>query len=297
MVITEVVEGSPADIAGIQVGDKITAIEGKQVSDLARRQSFQMLAGELGTKSHLIVQRGNKKYTVAAMTRAVPQKAAREINVAEKNPGRNAAPNAPPSDLPQSQSPALDRELIKLDIHGENADQMYARLLQGLAMLPTDVKQFLRNARVYILVTQTRGGLDDTRGGCCYQTKNNRVVIPEINDSNNKPTRVERLPLTTLHELGHAYDHNNGQISSEQKYLETYTTEASAVPTGKRKQLAYFLPDGDSYVGKEMKTHSPPQECFASLFARKYYVGDDQMLDSLRAAFPNTYKFVSDQKP
>ena len=90
----------------------------------------------------------------------------------------------------------------------------------------------------------------------------------------------------------------HGRLSFQQQFLDLYNAEADKVPADKRKMLAYFLEDESSgeNAGK-MAPHHPPEECFASLFAAKYYKGQDKRLEALKQNFPRTSAYVESLRP
>ena len=279
--ISKLKPGAPAEKARLMVGDKIVAVEGHPVSQMTRRQIVQSLGGMPGTISHLTVQRGKSQYAVQ-MTRIDPV-AAEDASTSTNTDASSA----------QSDASELDKQFIVIQQKTTNTDEIYQLILKGLAFLPDDVKRDLRASGVTIVVAHSRGELDGTRGGNCYQTKHNRVVITEINNATNRPSPMNRVSIGTLHELGHAYDFTHGRLSARPEFRSAYEDEAKNIPSDQRKLLAYFLEpeDGDVPNG-EQKQHSPPVECFASLFAGKYYKGSDKVLDALLHAFPKTFSVV-----
>jgi hypothetical protein len=109
---------------------------------------------------------------------------------------------------------------------------------------------------------------------------------------------MKRIPITTLHELGHAYDFTNGRISASSEFQDSYNEEASRIPPEKRQQLIYFLqPEDGVNVPTNTPPHTPAAECFASLFARKYLKGNDKLLDALQTSFPKTFTLVQGLRP
>lgn len=63
IVITEVWKGTPAERSGLQVGDKMMAIDGKSTDGLMRRNVLAMLGSEEGTPLHLRIERLNNAGT------------------------------------------------------------------------------------------------------------------------------------------------------------------------------------------------------------------------------------------
>jgi hypothetical protein len=292
MTIDRLLPGSPAEKSNLIVGDKIVAIEGHPVVQLNEKQRVQMLVGKSGTIAHLCVQRGSKQYVVA-IKRVDPTSTSSPTpgSALIAKSGASASSIAAPL-LDEPRNSAIDDQFISIERHTENTDDIRQRVLRGLAYLPEDLKKTMRDRGVSIVITPTREELDGTHGGCCYQVTNKRVVVPEWNKQMNRGIDKKRIPIATLHELGHAYDHNFGRISFGSEFRDLYDQEETKVPAEKRKMLAYFLQDESSVDDPKMPPHQPTEECFASLFARKYFQGSDKMLDTLKECFPKAANFV-----
>ena len=303
LTVKSLIQGSPSETGGILKGDTVIAIEGRPVEQLTFHQRVKLLVGEPGSVSHLVVLRGQKKYSVS-LTRVDPlsNKTAGKLKNDGLTQHQGAATQAVGSTHQQGAEPTeLDKAFVTISRHTDKSDAIYQGVMQGLAQLPVDVKTKLRDNGVGIVISPSRGEFNHTSGGCAYQVGLKKVIIAEYDNRVNKELPVQRLPLTTLHELGHAYDHvagTTGVISSEARFVALYQDEADKVPQGKRVLLAYFLPPNLNTNTKDpAPVHAPPQECFASLFACKYFKGEDKRLDALKASFPNTYKFVANLKP
>lgn len=64
--IVNVSVDSPADKAGIRAADQITAVDGKQVTELGYSKAVSAVRGDSGTSVKLTLLRGNKELTVTA---------------------------------------------------------------------------------------------------------------------------------------------------------------------------------------------------------------------------------------
>jgi carboxyl-terminal processing protease len=62
--IVEVTSGSPAETAGIQAGDTITAVDGELVTDLGYNEAVAHVKGEIGTDVVLTVQREGEELEI-----------------------------------------------------------------------------------------------------------------------------------------------------------------------------------------------------------------------------------------
>jgi len=66
VMITEVMIGSPAEKAGIEVGDFVWAVDGKLVSEIGHREAIYYVRGEIGTEVTLVMKRGEELLTFVA---------------------------------------------------------------------------------------------------------------------------------------------------------------------------------------------------------------------------------------
>ena len=87
IMVSTVYPGSPAEKAGIKVGDYFYSVDGKTVEELGYTNAVNHVRGEIGTSVTLVMLRGNEYVTVTAIRDEVE-----EINVAydidtEKNIG------------------------------------------------------------------------------------------------------------------------------------------------------------------------------------------------------------------
>lgn len=69
VMVIEVVLGSPAEAAGIHVGDFFHAVDGHLISDIGHRDAIKYIRGEIGTEVSLVMLRGDQLINVVA-TRA-----------------------------------------------------------------------------------------------------------------------------------------------------------------------------------------------------------------------------------
>lgn len=69
MTITSVLEGSPAQAAGLREGDRIVAVDGRSTLGVDAAQVSSWIQGEAGTQVTVTYQRGEEKHTVT-LTRA-----------------------------------------------------------------------------------------------------------------------------------------------------------------------------------------------------------------------------------
>ncbi len=66
VMITEVMIDSPAEKAGIRVGDLVYAVDGRLVSEIGHRNAINYVRGEIGTEVTLVMQRNGELHTFVA---------------------------------------------------------------------------------------------------------------------------------------------------------------------------------------------------------------------------------------
>ncbi len=72
--ITQVFQGSPAEKAGLQMGDRIKQVDGKDVAGLTAEEVANLIKGPEGTSVRIVVQRGtgDRSVTITRATLVVP---------------------------------------------------------------------------------------------------------------------------------------------------------------------------------------------------------------------------------
>lgn len=179
------------------------------------------------------------------------------------------------------QPSALDRELVQVVRRTEQTEGVLERVHLALSKLPDSVKEKLRQRQIHIVITPTQAEIGNEDGFCSFQPKYRRVAVPET--VRGKAIALTRLPIIILHEAGHAYD-PIVKGSQNPLFQAAYAREAGRVPQEMRQTFAHFLQEGAK----------GPIECFASLFARKYWRDSDALLDALEKHFPESYRLVQE---
>jgi carboxyl-terminal processing protease len=64
-------EGTPADLAGIKAGDRITQLDGNNVKGMSLKDAVNAMRGDPGTMIRLTIQRGSQPPFDVALTRAI----------------------------------------------------------------------------------------------------------------------------------------------------------------------------------------------------------------------------------
>ncbi|CAN0236835.1 unnamed protein product, partial [Phaeothamnion confervicola] len=261
--IVEATADSPAEKAGLQPGDFIVAVNRTSVVGLSRSQRVSLLRGELGESVSLQYRRAGALQTVTMIRAALGS--------------LKTAPVKTPATDP------LDAQIVSVYARSPHTDGCYALVMEGMGYLPAAVKRHLIRSGVTLVLTPTLQQLTGQVGASRYDTKRKRAIVCERSDGHESDAENDpRLSITTLHELGHAYDWSLGRFALTAAFLGAYDKEAPAVPEQDRQILAHFLQPGQ---------HGP-SECFASLFVAKYYRPHDRRIDTLKRCFPNTFEIV-----
>lgn len=175
----------------------------------------------------------------------------------------------------------LDRELVQVVRRTEQTEKVLERVHFALSKMPDGIKEKLRQRQIHFVIAPTGAEIGIQADGCVFQPKYRRVVVTETRAG--KPIQLTRLSIITLHEAGHAYD-SIVKGSMNPVFQAAYFKEAGRVPKEMRQTFAHFLQEGNK----------GPIECFASLFARKYWRDPDALLDALEKHFPQSYRFVQE---
>jgi hypothetical protein len=171
-------------------------------------------------------------------------------------------------------------DLIPIQDQNLASSETVDSVRQALAWLPLSVQERLQKGGVSISLLPAPSEDNEVDGGSHYEPRQHRVVIGEP----RSPVAKRRLPITALHELGHAYDWVLERYSQSAAFMECYNRELPQVRPQDKALLAHFL----------QPAPKGPAECFASLFACKYYPYGDRRLDALKANFPRTFELVRD---
>jgi hypothetical protein len=261
LAVTETLIGSPARQAGLMPGDRIISINGISISTLDHETAVRKMRGGLGTKLDLKVSRDSKQYSVSI------------IRTASRPVGTS------PQVVPVIDD--LDKGMIQIVERTALTDSAYRSVVQGLDFLPSDVKRSFLDAGVSVVITPALEKIGSKGLRSEYSPDTHRVIICEHN-SDGTTADLQRLHITTLHELGHAFDQLRGYPSRGAEFQAIYDKEALRVPSEYQQVLSYFLQSGKAGA----------RECFATLFACKYYRGNDRRLTALKASFPQAFEFV-----
>jgi hypothetical protein len=195
--------------------------------------------------------------------------------LAEDSPNQERPPTPPIASSP------LDLGLVQVVRRTEQTERVLERVCFGLSMIPESIKEKLQQRQIHFVITPTQAEIGKQEGGCSFQPKYRQIVVPET--IRGKPIQLARLSIITLHEAGHAYD-SIVKGSQNPVFQAAYFSEADRVPKEMRQTFKHFLQEGNK----------GPIECFASLFARKYWPDPDALLNALEKHFPESYRFVQE---
>jgi len=283
--VVQIEDNSPAQHANLQPGDQIVTIDGQQIKVLSYEKAVSRMRGALGTQSELIVSRHSKLYTVkltrAADWRTSPNTAS-HIAISPPlvtSPHPIVHPSAAPISIAKVND--LDKRLVVIRRHTELTDGCYQSVMHALSLLSPTVERFFADHGVTVVITPTLADIGMGDGRSEYSPSRKQVIICERNTDATSADLL-RLHINTLHELGHAYDQLLNYPSRSSVFAETYESEARNIDPKQHPQIVYFLQPGEN----------GPRECFASLFACRYYQGDDERLTDLRKNFPKSFAFV-----
>jgi|SRR5579885_1006688 len=277
MSVVDTYAGSPAARAGMIRGDRIVSIGDTPVEKVNHARAVALLRGGQGVPVTLTVSRGLKLYRVTLIHESRQPATKTGLDSQAAGSAQSTRSEVIQSTIPAnaeqsaSQFDNLDKKLVVVNGKTELTEEVLSAVAKGLRLLPASVKQRLLDFGVTVFVTPR---LEDGSGRTEYEPRLRRVVICEQN-TDGTTVDIPRLHIVTLHELGHAYDHMLNYPSRSPEWKEVYNSEAPHVPAEHQAILSHFL-----------KPANCASECFASLFACKYFNGDDRRLNALKADFP-----------
>jgi carboxyl-terminal processing protease len=169
-IVISVVEGSPAEEAGVQPEDLIVAVDGKKVKSMAEGKVTQAIRGPIGTTVVLTIQRQGKTIKIPIVRRQINFPTVRSIYKEQENVG-----------------------YIRLSQFGDNAAREMSAAIQSLET---------KNPRGYILdLRGNPGGRVDIAAAIASQWMGNTVLTVirdrkggcEINFQSLAPTQCRLM--------------------------------------------------------------------------------------------------------
>jgi Do/DeqQ family serine protease len=126
--INEIYEGGPADMAGLQIGDVITAVDGSAVNDL-NAVRFLLATHRVGDTASAIVLRDAQERTVRIPVETPPDSPApEEVRITGANPFQGAViANLSPAFADEVGLDPLDSGVIVIDVAGRSNAGVWLR--------------------------------------------------------------------------------------------------------------------------------------------------------------------------
>jgi hypothetical protein len=193
--------------------------------------------------------------------------------------------------------------------HTDKTDVNLERLRKGIATIPITVQREIANHGISVVLSPRmvfdepensghtifrNGGTLENIGGE-FEPGKNRVIIPEEASWQNSPPRPQGNYVIRVvrHELGHAWDHALGQVTTSEPYKEAYDEDFKRLTNEQCRSFAYFI-TGVASGDANVPTASGRRELFAGLFdvlttpVESRHNKDNLLL----AAFPHTTAFM-----
>ena len=297
-VIKEVFPGSPADKSGVKNGNTIFTIDGKSTYGWNTKQVAETLMGPVGTTVNICVGNQRQQHSLV-LTRAKPGEELTDA-LFDESTKRIAADNQ--NKFVKAQKiDDIDKELITIFRRTQDTTEIYAQVLAALHLIPRHIKQELFDGQCKIVITPTlleaepklayekpRGYLHDAdyRNVPGMYRRSERVLwIGERYSHGTSPPQINKMVLsTTLHELGHAYDHSQNFISQSNDFMQDYDIDLKKLADSDKTTYYYFV----------QPEAAGPSELFAELFALSISKkgGITERSASLKTIFPQSFEFV-----
>lgn len=290
--IVKVVDGGPAQEAGLEVGDKIISVDGKSIYNLSvKLVSKTIMAGPPASKVKIGVDRKGKQLEMVVIRGdSSPQTVAKKLKEQTKKTVKKA-----PVVLSAS-----DKKLVEIHQNKKtkNTDYVYDQVATALNGLSDKTKDVLRAGGCKILLTPTilsarpdlrgvqpsgylhGGGYDNCPGMFDPSTK--VLYIAESASRGNSPPQLnEWAYMTTLHELGHAFDFCKNKVSDSTAFQKVVKEDHHKLTNTTREAYWYYTQPGRG-----------ESELFAETFATIHGQGLDPREANMSRVFPNTTKFI-----
>jgi hypothetical protein len=194
------------------------------------------------------------------------------------------------------------------DYSKAKSEGTYDLVESGMSTIPKEIRKALVDGGYQVLIAPTmlsampgwegaapRGWREDSNYdnvGGLFQPTTKRIIIPEQLQSRKSPNTYSansRANFTIRHEIGHAYDDFQGNVSRSDDFTDAYTRDADKLDKYQEEQFAYFLqPNGAGF-----------QELFAELFAAAYTpdAENESKYKNLLKSFPRTTALMMKLNP
>ena len=311
--IESVDESSPAWYAGLRPGDQIEYLNGTNVQNHpGNKDMLDMLVNPSGGALNLRVTRGTRRFDVSFGGGRKPQGTPRKyttssptIPVATSSPANTnrVQPQRTSSNTAQPPATSINQPKIEIVVPVEifrrtqYTDKTEQQVRAAISKVPKRVQESVKSAGITIFIVPDmlsahpelniekprgyHGGGYDNCGGM-FSSGPKKIYICERVSWRNSPLQENwHLPATSLHEMGHAYDHT-GSYSKAEEFVKAYEDDGKYLGSEQRRTWEYFLQENDA--GRS--------EMFAELFVASISPSDDKRAAGLSQAFPRCTKYV-----
>ncbi|PZM77809.1 MAG: hypothetical protein DKT66_26390 [Candidatus Melainabacteria bacterium] len=287
--VESVIPYSPAHRAGILRGDRIESINGTPTAGKQSQQVRELIIGPAGAKVSVVILRGSRRYG-CEFTREVEQA------------GSTKTISSQSSSVPTTARPATTEKaeiVVPVEIfrRTQYTDKTEQQVRTAIAKVPKRVQESVKSAGITIFIVPDmlsahpelniekprgyHGGGYDNCGGM-FSPGPKKIYICERVSWRNSPLQENwHLPATSLHEMGHAYDHT-GSYSKAEEFVKAYEDDGKYLGSEQRRTWEYFLQENDA--GRS--------EMFAELFVATISPSDNKRAAGLSQAFPRCTKYV-----
>ena len=286
--VASVEEHSRAWIAGIRAGDRIEFADNRDMRKASTDDVSSEVINPNGSSLRLRIARGVTHFDVTLSGGPKP----REANAAPVSTGKVSTPATPAREI---------KTIVPVEIfrRSQYTDSIERQVRQALTKVAASVQEAIKQAGITVLIVPDvltaqphlnvekprgyHGGGYDNCGGLFY-SRDKKVYVCERLSYNSSPLRENWfVGSTTLHEIGHAYDHTGGYSKSE-SFIKAYEDDGKYLGNEQRKKFEYFLQEHDD--GRS--------EMFAQLFLANSSPQEDEYASDLSKSFPRCSRYVGE---
>ncbi len=195
----------------------------------------------------------------------------------------------------------VDSSFITVQRHTADTDSTLIQVCRALKLVPKQIVEDLKGGGITVLVTPTvleampGSAMEKPRGydhgggysnaGALFSSP--RIIIGErVSYLSGVAQPNTSVASAMLHEMGHAYDHVGGNLSSKGKFKECYRDDFAHITNTQRTKHSYYTQEGDAGAS----------ELFAQLFSYEIYKSqtrNDQHATDLQVTFPLCTKYIA----
>lgn len=196
----------------------------------------------------------------------------------------------------------VDSSFITILRHNADTDRTVIQVCRALKLVPKQIVEDLKGAGITVLVTPTvleampGSAMEKPRGynhgggytNCGALFSHPRIIIGErVSYLSGVAQPNTSVASAMLHEMGHAYDHVQGNLSHKGKFKDCYQQDFAHITNTQRTKHSYYTQEDGAGAS----------ELFAQLFSYNIYqsqVRNDQEAADLQVTFPLCTKYMSD---